>query len=181
MTASVKPKNQSPFWLGYLTYVELNSMGTVGGLLLVDRRARPVEFHCSAPIMPSRTQEILYGRTLKSALLCDQIGQSLICQLKHPPQLILTDEPMALPLRKLVDIPLALFVDEHTLDDADIESDADNWTFESGRFSVTIARDATEDREIVRSTLRESRGVWDLDEPIDRIREAVQEAHRAAA
>ena len=131
--------------------------------------------------MPSRTQEILYGRTLKSALLCDQIGKSLLGQLKSPPQLILTDEPMVLPLRKLVEIPLALFVDEHTLDNEIIESDAENWTFESGRFSLTIAHDAKEDREVVRSTLREALGVWDLIEPVERIRQAVQEAHRAAA
>ncbi len=181
MTASVKQDNQHQNWLGYLTYVELHAVGTVGGLLLVDRRARPVEFHCSAPILPSRTQEILYGRTLKSALLCDQIGKSLINQLKQPPQLILTDEPLALPLRKLIEIPLALFVRENTLDDEAIESDAENWTFESGRNSVTIARDATDDREVVRRTVREGRGVWDLSEPIERIREAVQEAHRAAA
>ena len=116
MTAS---GSKSTRLLGYLTFVVIPQHGIVGGYLLVNQRARPVEFHCTAPVLPNRAQEILYGCTFRSALLCDQIGQALLGQASQPPSLLLTDEPDAVGLRRLNNIPLALFVDEkHSIEGA---------------------------------------------------------------
>lgn len=180
MKASVKHQAED-IQLGYLTYVQLPTGGSVGGLLIVDQRARPIEFHCTAPVTPSKTQQILYGTTLRPAVLCDQIGKSLVNQVSSSPHLILTDEPLALTLRQTLGVPFALFVDRESFGDGSFPCDNENWTYEHSDCSLTVAADSVDDRRLVNDTLPKLEGNWELSEPIDRIREAVREAHRAAA
>ena len=52
---------------------------------------RPLEFHCTSPVRPSRAQEILYGPTLQPYLLGEQISGALLEAAKLTPWLILTD------------------------------------------------------------------------------------------
>lgn len=167
MPASVKTSNT----IGYLSFVEVPPHGIVGGYLLVDERARPMEFHCTAPVQRDRTQQILYGDTFRTALLCDQIGVALLKQTRTSPALIITDEPDAVSLRSLVDIPLALITD----------SDALDWSFEYAGCTVTTATNFECDRETVRNLILTTCPDRDLAEPIERIRAAVNEAQRAAA
>lgn len=82
-------ENTAP--IGFLTAVELPETGFCGGLLLLNERGRPLEFHCNSPIRPSRAQEILYGSTLRTFLLSEAIAQSLIEKCSRPPAAILTD------------------------------------------------------------------------------------------
>lgn len=163
--------------LGYMTFVEIANHGIVGGYLLVNERARPIEFHCTAPVLASRTQEILYGKTFRSALICDQIGQALLSQASQQPSLLLTDEMDVLELRKQIDMPVALFVS----DDHDARLLQDYWSFELSGCSITTAQDYEEDRAMVRDLIRQIDPTWDLIEPLERIRAAIQEAQRAAA
>ena len=174
MTAS---GSKSTKLLGYLTFVSIPNHGIVGGYLLVNQRARPVEFHCTAPVLTNRTQEILYGCTFRTTLLCDQIGQALLGQASQLPNLMLTDESDAVGLRQLNNIPLALFVDEKHA----IEGARDCWSFEFASCTVTTAPGFDTDREQVRDVLREVDPGWDLTEPLERIRAAINEAQRAAA
>src|SRR4051812_23172961 len=58
----------SPAALGFLTVVEDEQQGLVGGYLLLNPLGRPVEFHCTAPVKPNRAQQILYGPTLRPYL-----------------------------------------------------------------------------------------------------------------
>ena len=74
--------------VGFLTIVENDDVGWLGGYLVLDRRARPVEFHCTVPIRPNRAQEILYGPTLRPFLYGEQIGTTLIQKAKSKTQLI---------------------------------------------------------------------------------------------
>lgn len=163
--------------LGYLTFVEIPSHGMVGGYLLVNERARPVEFHCTAPVQASRTQEILYGRTFRAALISDQIGQALISQSALQPALLLTDEVDAMALRTEIATPLALFVETT---DGPREVDVD-WSFEHAGRSVTTAPGFESDRPILRDVICSVGSNWDLMEPLARIRAAIREAQRAAA
>lgn len=183
MTASVGTTAPSTGWLGYLTYVDLPSLGAVGGLLIVDRRARPVEFHCSAPIQPTRTQEILYGQTLRSTLVCDQIGKSLVDQLDKLPELLMTDEPMALGLREFLDIPVGLFRSDHQvqLSTHAADSGVPSENFEFSGYQLKASASYAADADVICKSLAESVGVWDWMEPIERIHEAIREAYRAAA
>ena len=174
MSASKSSRSSTPHWLGYLTYVELPGLGTVGGLLTVDRRARPLEFHCTAPLLPNRTQEILYGKTLRSTMLCDQIGRSLVEQLPKLPALVISDEPLVLGLREFVDLPITL-----CSRDPLAESDGE-FGQRDGYHFVTLSHQPGEMANVMR-LLDERSGDWDWLEPIERISEAIREAHRAAA
>ena len=64
--------------LGFLTVVEDQKSGLFGGYLVLNSAGRPLEFHCTAPVKPTRAQEILYGPTLKSYLYGEQIGKTLL-------------------------------------------------------------------------------------------------------
>jgi hypothetical protein len=88
---------------GFLTVLESPEHGAFGGYLVLSPQGRPLEFRCSAPIMPSRAQEILYGPTLRSYLFTDIIGQSLLASSKLPAPLVLTDQWDMLPLGLLRD------------------------------------------------------------------------------
>ena len=72
--------------LGFLTVIENDDLGLLGGYLLLNAAGRPLEFHCTAPVKPSRTQEILYGPTLKPFLYGEQIGQTLLTKSKLTPR-----------------------------------------------------------------------------------------------
>lgn len=178
-----KSTNSQAF--GYITFVEIPNHGFVGGFLIVNTRARPLEFHCTAPVVTNRAQEILYGRTFRSALLCDQIGQALLKQSMRKPCILLTDHADALELRKTNGIPVALFVDEEAAaqdDSREFESTArSKWTFEMAGCSLTTSNEFEDDRSKVRDALRQIEPGWELVEPLERIRAAIREARRAAA
>ena len=61
--------------LGFLTVVENAELGLLGGYLLLNAAGRPLEFHCTAPVKPSRTQEILYGPTLQPFRTASRLGK----------------------------------------------------------------------------------------------------------
>jgi hypothetical protein len=93
---------------GYLSAVESPEHGYFGGYLVISPWGRPLEFHCTAPVLPSRAQRILYGATLESYLFAEQIGDALLAAAKLAPQLILTDRSEFALLRQKVAVPIAL-------------------------------------------------------------------------
>jgi hypothetical protein len=110
------------FRLGFLTAIELPDRGYVGGLLVTNQFGRPLEFQCTAPLKPNRTQEILYGPTLVPYVLGDLIGRTLIEKVGIKPHLVLTERHELLGLRELVDIPVAC-VDELLADGRAVASE----------------------------------------------------------
>ena len=74
--------------LGFLTVVEQDPLGLVGGYLLLNGAGRPLEFHCTAPVKPNRAQQILFGPTLAPYLYGEQIGQTLIAKGAIAPMLV---------------------------------------------------------------------------------------------
>src|SRR4029453_6183030 len=93
--------------LGFLTVVENEELGLLGGYLLLNASGRPLEFHCTAPVKPNRTQEILYGPTLRPFLYGEQIGQTLLAKSKLTPLLVCTDSEPMLSVRDHTHIPIA--------------------------------------------------------------------------
>ncbi|HMP80212.1 MAG TPA: hypothetical protein PKD54_12225 [Pirellulaceae bacterium] len=84
--------------LAFLHVQDGNEGGFIGGLLVVNGMGRPLEFHCTAPFLPTPTQRILYGTTLDSFVFCEQVGTALIQQLKHRPRAILVQQARLLEL-----------------------------------------------------------------------------------
>ena len=68
--------NSKELKLGFLTTIECPDGALIGGLLVTNHFGRPLEFQCTTPVKPNRTQEVLYGPTLVPFLLGEVIGQS---------------------------------------------------------------------------------------------------------
>jgi hypothetical protein len=99
--------NHDQFRLGFLTAIEDAEKGFVGGLLITNRFGRPLEFQCTAPVKPSRTQQILYGPTLKPYVLGELIGRTLLEKVGVKPHLVMVETDELLELRTVTSTPVA--------------------------------------------------------------------------
>ncbi|MGE3315242.1 MAG: hypothetical protein AB7O26_09010 [Planctomycetaceae bacterium] len=99
--------SRDQFRLGFLTAIETSDRGYVGGLLVTNHFGRPLEFQCTAPVKPNRTQEILYGPTLVPFVLGELIGRTLVEKVGVKPHLVLTERAELLDVRAHVSLPVA--------------------------------------------------------------------------
>jgi len=187
--------------LGFLTVVDHADSGLCGGYLVLTPAGRPLEFHCTAPIRPNRAQEILYGPTLEPYLFGEQIGRALVASAKTDPLAIFTDCEPALALRELVDLPVVLVfcgpqepspagdgqaspATPEGLPGAALRLDPPHalssriTAFQLGRNRLAVPLAASDDRQTVTARLGEVAESFDLAEPFERIREAIEEARR---
>lgn len=172
--------------VGYLSISKLEPVGYCGGFLLLNATGRPVEFHCTLPINPDRSQEILFGAALLPVLFVDCIGRPLTQKASRPPELILVDDDLLLGLQKGLECPVIHLNESLTV------------AAGMGQATLDGAPSGVPDRDLsplVGSPLADSRLVQrptpeivsrlaervELAEPFERIREALQEAHGAQA
>lgn len=149
-------------------------MGHCGGLLIVSNIGRPIEFHCTTPVASNRAQEIMYGRTYAGFLHADQIGMSLIEKSKNLPSVFLTDCPDMLPISELIDTPLVL---------AQIPSEQD--AFDGRGLNKISIQDQViycvnvkpDESEPIRNQLDSFMRRLPLEEPFERVCQAIEEAH----
>ena len=159
MTETTK-QNETRY--GFLAVLKIADLGYCGGLLVLTEFGRPLEFHCTAPVNANRAQEILYGQTLESFLMCDQIGVALCEKPKLPLSVIVVEQNELASLSHQTEIPIA-FVEQSNEDE-----------------NPTTVRllggqsDATELIDKFAETIP-------LAEPFERIRRAIEEAHSVAA
>ncbi len=97
--------------LGFMETMEVDGRGHIGGLLITNQNGRPLEFQCTTPVKPNRTQEILFGETLRSWLLGELIGSTLLERVAIKPDIIITSDPNLLELRNHTTIPVACAAD----------------------------------------------------------------------
>ncbi len=197
------PDTKSVTALGFLTVVDDPQHGLFGGYLLLNRCGRPLEFHCTAPIKPNRAQQILYGPTLEPFLYGEQIGQTLVQKARHEPLLVCTDLEPALAVREHISVPVVLVLPlaDAASDGASASSESSaadgptktwqrldgahrnpsGWIhFRLGRNDVALPESAQADRAAIAQRMTELAPSWDLAEPFCRIREAIEEAQKAA-
>ncbi|MCE5301778.1 MAG: hypothetical protein LLF97_01565 [Planctomycetaceae bacterium] len=181
--------SKSKLLLGFLTVVEHPQHGLFGGYLVLNHLGRPLEFHCTAPIKPNRAQQILYGPTLEAFLYGEQIGQTLIGKASAAAELICTDREPAMAAREHIAAPLALVLpaaDEPIAESSGrvFRVDAAHQgprlvTFQLGRNRLALPESAEDDRRRITDRLGELAESFDLAEPFQRIREAIEEAQQA--
>jgi hypothetical protein len=106
------PEEQKVF--GYLSILQSPEHGYFGGYLIVSPLGRPLEFHCTAPVRPSRAQEILYGPTLRSYVVGDQIAGALLDAARLAPQLVVTDQPEVLCAKRSSEMSFVLVLSRQT-------------------------------------------------------------------
>ena len=156
--------------IGFLCVVEQVEAGLVGGFLLLNPAGRPLEFHCTAPVKPSRTQEILYGPTLRSFLYGEHIGQTLLAKTRLAPTVVCVDCEALLAAREFTHVPMVRV----------LESQDGEAGFMLANHRVVAARHFGSDEHLIRAAWPAAAEHLDLREPFQRIREALDEAHRAA-
>ena len=189
------PEEQMAF--GYLSAFHSSQHGYFGGYLIVSPLGRPLEFHCTAPVRPSRAQEILYGPTLRSYLVGEEIGSTLLAAAQLRPRLILTDHDESISARRPPAVPLLWVLTGPASDTAakpelcldagaSIQfSTAENsgpqaWLppFEAFNHQFRQAGGLGEQRAEIVAQLRLLAERIDLAEPFDRIHDAICEAQR---
>jgi hypothetical protein len=186
-----------PLHLGFLTAIEVPECGFIGGLLVTNRFGRPLEFQCTAPVKPNRTQSILYGSTLVPFVVGELIGRTLVDKLTITPHLILTDYPEMLEVRGHVSIPVVCLDTENIVISSPQDSATDanqpqpaesectarvpgGMTF--GRQFLRFHADHSGDGTVVHEHARRIPPDADLREPLERVREALKETvHTGAA
>ncbi|MCH2125273.1 MAG: hypothetical protein MK165_10790 [Pirellulaceae bacterium] len=182
--------------VGFLTVVEHPEHGFFGGFLVLNAMARPLEFHCTAPVRPNRAQEILYGTTLRPFLIGEHIGNALVQKAKTKIQLICTDLEPAIAVRNVNSTPVILLCSNSEegesstpvpralrVDERHPEVPATSRPlvrFQLGTHEVAIPDAYEADRTAVEKCFKVCDGTLDLTEPFERIREAIEEAQKSA-
>jgi hypothetical protein len=92
--------------LGCLTVIDQAQSGLTGGYLILNQSGRPLEFHCTVPLLPDKIQQILYGNTLQPFLYGERIAQTLLQRSKLPILSIFTDHAAILSVKPLVSTPI---------------------------------------------------------------------------
>lgn len=165
--------------LGFCTVRAHAEHGFFGGYLILNPHGRPLEFHCTLPVKPSRAQEILYGTTLADFVCGEQIAKALTSKAKVAPQLVLTDCSAVLALARVSDLVVACVPAAEGASREAVPATDENRLkqIKLGQQSLLILRDDVQ----VESRLRE---LWqqldvsiNIQEPFERIAEALLEAH----
>jgi hypothetical protein len=157
--------------IGFFSVEHSETHGWIGGYLLLNAGGRPLEFHCTLPIRPSRTQEILYGATLRSHLIGQAIPTALLKQARNHPTVICANQAEAMLFSQHANIPIVL-IGTGTNRSADRECEEVVQT--SHGPIITEARFA----QCVQDAMSLFDDLPDLDEPFARIREAIREAQQ---
>jgi hypothetical protein len=92
--------------LGFLTVIDQPRIGLIGGYLILNQAGRPLEFHCTTPLKPNRTQEILYGNTLKPFLYGEHIAKTLLIRSKISVSYLLTNTAAVLAVQEYIETPV---------------------------------------------------------------------------
>lgn len=161
--------------VGFLTIVERPEAGYFGGYLVLNAAGRPVEFHCSAPLRANRAQEILYGPTLRPYLCGELIAATLLSKAKSKAAFVCTDCEDVIPARGGIAFPLVLVADS---EDGHVPTEDTGLQFSHGGVQVLAAAEFQADRAIVQARLQTLGEAFDLREPFERIRLAIDEAQR---
>lgn len=184
--------------IGFLSVCELADRGLCGGYLVLNLAGRPLEFHCTLPVRPSRAQAILYGPTLRPFLYGEQIGVALVQKAAAAPLFVCTDVEPALPLRDHTNVPVVLVLnaappvpvsDEEPFAQPPLRVDDRHPTpsgptpqalirFALGSNEVAVWKTHSADRDEVLRQWQSLANDLDLAEPFSRIREAIEEAQR---
>ena len=159
--------------IGFLRIEDDQEYGLLGGYLMLNGWGRPLEFHCTSPVRPTRTHEILYGTELKPFLYGEQIGGTLLRAVKSMPALVCVDSLATLSLRYQFDLPVVAVLNDPP------EAMTDYATFRIDDFQLAVLSRYASDQSQVRNLWQRVSGDYDLQEPFERIRQALGEAKRS--
>lgn len=159
--------------MGYLAISHNPQHGFIGGLLILSPQGRPLEFHCSTPLLPTRAQEILYGPTLRPYVCGELIAGALLAAAKIRPRVLLVQEPCAQP--PAAGCPVGVI---GSGEDCQTPGAADSEAPEGADSPLPPLGGADADLPEGRELLAELAQRINLAEPFERVHEAIREAQR---
>lgn len=175
-------KQNKTISLGFVTVRHHPIHGFFGGYLIVNSLARPLEFHCTLPLQPTRAQQILYGATLNEFVCGEQIARALITKAKCTPVALFADTASVLTLRHVHNIPLSV-IESDERSDLQLQYPTnvrdDFYRFKVYGHSMSMLHDYAHDAQAFESLFDSKKAPLDLLEPFGRIEEALLEAHPA--
>ncbi len=154
--------------IGFMSTLEVEGRGHVGGLLVTSHTGRPLEFQCTTPVKPDRTQEILYGQSLRPWLLGELIGGTLLSRVSIKPDLVVVSEEEMLELRNHTKTPVAC------LNNSSSNSETTPPQEIGGR-QLRFHHEHAADSAFVESRAHLVPEQADLEEPLGRVQEALSE------
>ncbi len=161
--------------VGFLTVEHSESIGWTGGYLILNSGGRPLEFHCTLPVRPTRTHEILYGNTLRNYLICDLVVPALLKQARVQPMVLCTDLPeLATPGQEFNGPPVAIIADRSFGIPA--SSAGEMLQSQQGTNFWVVHENVDQ----VAGAFERMTDLADWNEPLERIREAIREAQNGA-
>lgn len=160
--------------LGFLAAIETRDRAFVGGLLVTDRFGRPLEFQCTTPVKPNRTQELLYGPTLVPFILGELLGKTLLDRLQVKPHLLFVDRAETLLVRSSVSIPVLWALERSSKEATDKPS------VDIGINRCVFADDFESDRDVIKKHAAVFANDANLREPLERVSEALKETMASA-
>ena len=161
--------------LGFLTAVETREHAYVGGLLVTDRFGRPLEFQCTTPVKPNRTQELLYGPTLVPFILGELLGKTLVERIAVKPHLVFVDRLEMLALRPSCQMPVLCSLERSKDDVPALE------IVELGKHRWLLHAEFTSDKEVLKKHTSFFAADADMREPLERVAEALKETMAAVS
>jgi hypothetical protein len=164
--------------LGFLTVVEHETLGLIGGLLVLNANARPLEFHCTAPLKANRAQQILYGATLEPYLYGEQIGQTLVNKVAAPLAALFCEKRASLATRDFCNVPAAWVVP--VSDQTRLQSSSALHLVNFAEELLAMSSERAADALAIESTLADLSRKLDLREPFGRIQSALDEAQKSS-
>lgn len=168
--------------LGFITVRQHQEHGFFGGYLIINQLARPLEFHCTLPVKPSRAQALLYGPTLDDFICGEQIAKALVSKAKLRPTLILTDCSAVLAMEHVADEPLALVEAQELAHEPSVlrrpsSHHQDLKTFGPAQLRCRVSQQSLASLQLLEEIVPQLAPNFDISEPFQRIAEALLEAH----
>lgn len=158
--------------LGFLT-IQQEQGAWLGGYLVTNAWARPLEFRLTSAVQPSRVQQILYGPTLEPHLVADLIGKTLLEKTAVAAQVVICDHPHATLLAGKVDSAMTLLATGELPEGFKSLPGGPDWASK-----LCVQAGDTIGGETASHVLGSIPVAVDLAEPFQRLREAMQEARR---
>lgn len=172
---NVPTSGRQPATIGYLTVLRDPQLGFTGGLLILSPTGRPLEFHCSTPLAPTRAQEILFGATLNSHICGELIATALLDAAKLKPTLLVLQDADAAPPDAAMP---TLLLCESSQTEEPSERHSETPCLVVGGATLQRLDSSSTDSDQATQLLETLSAHVAPDEPFERVQEAVREAQR---
>ncbi|ACN98912.1 hypothetical protein [Sulfurihydrogenibium azorense] len=158
----------------YIDYVENENNELRFGVLVVDKKLKPVEFRITSKIILEDIQKILYGETLKETLFIEKIGNEILNSVESNYDYIFCKDKSFLLLRNSTSKPIFL------LEKFDEFKPRDRYSVKLvsplGKFDNISLKYLSNDEKYISSITKELLEIFkyaDIMEPFKRIEKAI--------